>query len=169
MGNVVLVGFMGTGKTTVGKAVASKLGYSFVDVDDMIEKEQGVSISRIFSELGESYFRLLERDMVKSLAMKDRLVISAGGGAVLDTRNVDDLKRVGPLVCLVASPEEILKRVGGSTTRPLLRVPDPLGKIREMLEDRAPFYALADVTVDTTGCKVDEVAEKVFAAVKARI
>ena len=156
--NITLVGFMGTGKTTVGRILAERLGYTFVDVDHEIEMEQGVTISHIFSELGEPYFRMLERDMIKALSRQEGLIISAGGGAVLDTRNVDDLGRSGPVVCLSAKPDEILKRVGGTETRPLLQVPDPLTKITEMLEARAPFYARADCTIDTSGLSPQEVA-----------
>src|SRR5512143_1268625 len=105
MKNIILVGFMGTGKTTVGKLLASKLGYSFVDVDEEIEKEQGVAISYIFSELGEPYFRLLERDKLKELIGGTRIVVSAGGGVVLDLRNIEDMKRLGVLVCLEANPD----------------------------------------------------------------
>src|SRR3990172_8926870 len=108
MRNITLVGFMGTGKTTVGRILAARLGYKFVDVDEEVEREQGVSISHIFSELGESYFRLLERDVIRALSAKEGHVISAGGGAVLDGRNVDDLRRGGPLVCLAATPDAIL-------------------------------------------------------------
>ncbi len=162
MRNITLVGFMGTGKTTVGKLLAQRLGYKFVDVDVEIEKEQGVSISHIFSELGEPYFRMLERDMIKALAASEGLIISAGGGAVLDTRNVDDLKRGGPVVCLGATPEEILARVGGSTHRPLLQVPDPMGKIRELLEARAPFYGRADFAIDTSGLTPEKVADLII-------
>jgi len=156
--NITLVGFMGTGKTTVGRILAERLGYTFVDVDNEIEMEQGVTISHIFSELGEAYFRMLERDKIKELCRKEGLVISAGGGAVLDARNVDDLRHCGPVVCLSAKPDEILNRVGGTETRPLLQVPDPLAKITEMLEARAPFYARADCTIDTSGLSPQEVA-----------
>lgn len=156
--NITLIGFMGTGKTTVGRILAERLGYTFVDIDSVIEKEQGVTISHIFSELGEAYFRMLERDKIKELCRGEGLVISAGGGAVLDTRNVDDLRVSGPVVCLSAKPEEILKRVGGTDTRPLLQVPDPLAKIIEMLEARAPFYARADCTIDTSGLSPQEIA-----------
>jgi len=156
--NITLVGFMGTGKTTVGRILAERLGYVFVDIDYEIELEQGVTISHIFSELGEAYFRMLERDKIKELSRKEGLIISAGGGAVLDTRNVDDLGRSGPVVCLSAKPEDIIKRVGGTDTRPLLQVPDPLAKITEMLEARAPFYARADCTIDTSGLSPQDVA-----------
>jgi shikimate kinase len=156
--NITLVGFMGTGKTTVGRILAERLGYTFLDVDHEVEMEQGVTIAHIFSELGEAYFRMLERDKIKELCRKERLVISAGGGAVLDTRNVDDLRLSGPVVCLTAKPEEILKRVGGTDTRPLLQVPDPMAKVVEMLEAREPFYARADCTIDTSGLSPQDVA-----------
>jgi len=162
MKNISLVGFMGTGKTTVGRMLARKLGYRFVDSDDEIEKEQGVTISHIFSEMGEPYFRALEKDMIKKLSGMDGLVISAGGGAVLDPENIANMKQSGPVVCLSAPPEVILKRVERFTHRPLLQVPDPLAKITEMLKTRAPFYAKADVTVDTDGMTVEEVVDEII-------
>ena len=162
MGNIILVGFMGTGKTTVGKLLAGKLGYEFIDIDEEIEKEQGVAIAHIFSELGEPYFRLLERDKLKELVGREGVIVSAGGGVVLDPRNVEDLKRAGTLVCLSASPEVIMKRVGGSTNRPLLRVPDPMAKIKELLEARAPYYRQADITIDTSGMTAAEAADEII-------
>ena len=162
MGNIILVGFMGTGKTTVGKLLAGKLGYEFIDIDEEIEKEQGVAIAHIFSELGEPYFRLLERDKLKELVGREGVIVSAGGGVVLDPRNVEDLKRAGTLVCLSASPEVIMKRVGGSTNRPLLRVPDPMAKIKELLEARAPYYRQADITIDTSGMTAEEAADEII-------
>ena len=162
MRNITLVGFMGTGKTTVGRILAARLGYKFVDVDEEVEREQGVSISHIFSELGESYFRLLERDMIKALSAREGQVISAGGGAVLDERNVDDLKRGGPVFCLAATPDAILQRVGGTATRPLLQVPDPRARIIELLDMRRPFYDKADRTIDTSRLSPEEVAEEIL-------
>ena len=162
MNNIILVGFMGTGKTTVGKLLAGKLGYEFIDIDEEIEKEQGVAIAHIFSELGEPYFRLLERDKLKELVGREGVIVSAGGGVVLDPRNVEDLKRAGTLVCLSASPEVIMKRVGGSTNRPLLRVPDPMAKIKELLEARAPYYRQADITIDTSGMTAEEAADEII-------
>lgn len=165
MPNITLVGFMGTGKTTVGRILARRLGFTFVDCDDEIEREQGVSISHIFSELGEPHFRQLEHDMIIRLSRSDKLVISAGGGAVINPENVDNMKEGGPVVCLASSPEEILKRVGGSTHRPLLQVPDPKSKVKELLDARAPFYARADVTISTDGLTPEEVADRVMEAV----
>ena len=161
MRNITLVGFMGTGKSTVGRILAKKLGYRFIDVDEEIEREQGVSISHIFSELGEPYFRQLERVLIKTLSLREGLVISAGGGAVVDESNIEAMKQGGTLVCLTASPDEIMKRVGKSNNRPLLQVPDPMAKIMELMSKREPFYRKADFMVDTTTMSAEEVAGEV--------
>lgn len=158
MRNITLVGFMGTGKTTVGRILADKLGYRFIDVDEEIEREQGVSITHIFSEMGEPYFRQLERVMIKTLSLREGLVISAGGGAVVDESNIEAMKQGGTLVCLTAGPDEIMKRVGKSNNRPLLQVPDPMAKIMELMSKREPFYRKADFMVDTTMMTAEEVA-----------
>ena len=158
MRNITLVGFMGTGKTTVGRILADKLGYRFIDVDEEIEREQCVSISHIFSEMGEPYFRQLERVLIKTLSLREGLVISAGGGAVVDESNIEAMKQGGTLVCLTASPDEIMKRVGKSNNRPLLQVPDPMAKIMELMSKREPFYRKADFMVDTTMMTAEEVA-----------
>jgi shikimate kinase len=162
MKNISLVGFMGTGKTTVGKILARRLGYRFIDSDDEIEKEQGIAISHIFSEMGEPYFRALEKDMLRRLSAETGLIISTGGGAVIDPENVETLKRHGHLVCLTASPDVILERVEKHTHRPLLQVPDPRAKIKELLELRGPFYARADITIDTSGLTAGEVAKMII-------
>jgi shikimate kinase len=163
--NITLVGFMGTGKTTVGRILAHRLGYRFVDVDNEVEREQGVTISHIFSEFGEPHFRQLEHDMIKRLSDSKGLVISAGGGAVINPENTENMKAGGPVVCLAAGPDVILGRVEGSTHRPLLQVPDPRGRIQELLNARAPFYARADVTIDTDGLAPEDVADRVMEAV----
>jgi len=169
MKNITLVGFMGTGKTTVGKLLAKRLGYKFVDSDDEIEREQGVSITHIFSELGEAHFRDLETDMLKRLSKREGLVISAGGGAVIRAENVDNLRRGGPVVCLSATPEEIYERVRHSTHRPLLKVDDPLGRIRELLDLRRKFYSRADLEVETGGLGPEEVVELILERVKGEL
>ncbi|MEM4390102.1 MAG: shikimate kinase [Candidatus Micrarchaeia archaeon] len=164
--NITLVGFMGTGKSSVGRLLAKRLGMRFVDTDAIIEKETGASISEIFAKHGEQKFRDIERDVVRRVALEDNLVISAGGGVVLRKENIDDLKRNGPVICLTATPEEIWARVKKSSHRPLLMVSDPLARIRELLAAREPAYALADAQVETTGISIAEVAEKVMAAVE---
>ena len=162
MRNITLVGFMGTGKTTVGRILANRLGYRFIDVDGEIEREQGVSISHIFSELGETYFRMLERDFIKALSFREGLVISAGGGAVIDERNIQSMKLGGVVICLTASPDVIMKRVGNSSNRPLLKAPDPMSRIIELMGAREQFYRKADFTVDTTAMTPENVAEEII-------
>ncbi len=112
MKNIVLVGFMGTGKTSVGLSLAERLDLTFLDMDDIIVEREGRSIPEIFDKDGEEYFRALERAIVRELAGKDGLVVATGGGVVLNRDNVDDFERTGLLVCLSASPEVILARVG---------------------------------------------------------
>lgn len=162
MRNITLVGFMGTGKTTVGRKLAHKLGYKFIDSDEEIVREKGISVTQIFSEFGEPYFREVEMDVLKRLSCEQGLIISAGGGAVINAENVYNLRRSGPVVCLTATPESIYQRVRHSSSRPLLMVEDPLGRIKELLDMRAPFYARADVTVDTSGLSADEVADRIL-------
>ncbi len=162
MRNITLVGFMGTGKTTSGKILAKRLGYHFIDVDEEIEREQGVSISHIFSELGEAYFRMLERDFIKALSFREGLVISAGGGAVIDERNIQSMKLSGVLVCLTATPDTIMKRVGSSRNRPLLKVPDPLARIKNLMGAREQFYRKSDFTIDTTAMTPGDVADEII-------
>jgi len=137
--NIVLVGFMGTGKTCVGKLLAGKLGMSFVDMDDVIEKQEGKSISLIFAEDGEPYFRKLERKLVRELSCKKDLVIGAGGGVVLNRYNIEEFSCTGRVVCLTAEPETILERVTKDTHRPLLAEGNKLEKIKTLLERRKQF------------------------------
>ena len=124
--NIVLVGFMGTGKSAVGKQLAATLHYRLVDMDEIIAARAGKPIARIFSDDGEPRFRAMERDLVRELAQQQSLVIAAGGGIVLNPDNIRDFSQSGLVVCLSAAPEEILRRVGNSTHRPLLNQPDPV-------------------------------------------
>ncbi len=140
--NIVLTGFMGTGKTTVGRLLAEKLGYEFVDTDQVIEERHG-KIAEIFRTRGEDAFRRIERELAAELAARDRLVISTGGRLMLDPQNVASLSRNGRVFCLVATPDEIFDRVThdtSATERPLLAVPDPRQRIVELLAERSPDY-----------------------------
>ncbi len=150
MSNISLVGFMCTGKTQVGRRLAAALGMQFLDSDELIAARAGKSIERIFAEDGEAKFRQLERNAIAHLAVKRGLVISAGGGALGDKRNLADLRRGGPVVCLTASPEQILKRAQRAAPRPLLKVPNPRARVEELLALRAAQYAQADYHIDTT-------------------
>ena len=164
--NIVLVGFMGTGKSTVGRVIAQKLGFHFIDTDDVIEQTSKAKISDIFAEHGEVYFRDLESQAVKSVALMKNQVVATGGGVVLRSSNIDLLRTGGPIFCLNATPKAIWDRVRSSQSRPLLRGPDPLKKIETLLDKRAPYYALADHQIETTGVSVDRVANEIISYIE---
>ena len=149
--NIVLVGFMGTGKTSVGRRLSTQLRMPYVDTDDIIERDSGRRISDIFSEDGETAFRALESEAVRKVSRLYNHVISTGGGVVLKEANMVELKRNGIVFCLTATAEEIYERVRHQTHRPLLQTPDALAKIRSMLEERHPYYAESDYMIWTTG------------------
>jgi shikimate kinase len=162
MKNIVLTGFMGTGKTEVGRILAKKLGYSFIDSDSEIEKTTGITIAAIFSGRGEPAFRDIESAVILSLSGHDKAVISTGGGSVLRQENIDNLRRKGVIVCLEASATTILGRTDGSDDRPLLRAEDRLARIKEMLAERRPYYEKADIMVDTEGKSPMEIADEIM-------
>ena len=163
MDNIILVGFMGTGKSVVGKFLAKKLNMDFVELDEMIETKEKMPIKDIFEKKGEPYFRLVEKEIVKEASLRKNIVISAGGGAVIDEENFNNLKSSGIVICLQACPETIIKRTKGLETRPLLNVPDPERKIEELLAKRAPYYKKADHCIDTDNLTIDQIAEKIKA------
>ena len=136
--NIALVGFMGTGKSSVGRLAAEQLRFAFIDTDELIENEVGHSIPEIFARLGEPAFRKYERDVVEALSARRDTVIATGGGLVADPSNLASLKTHALVVCLWASPETIWERVRSQSSRPLLQTPDPQARIRELLEQRAP-------------------------------
>lgn len=148
--NIILLGFMGTGKTTVGRILAERFGMSFVDMDHLIEAKAGKAVSRIFAEDGEPHFRTLERDLVKELSAKQGLVIGAGGGVVLNADNVKDYARSGLVVCLTAGPDVILKRLAGDNSRPLLEGEEKAARILKLLESRRALYDAIPFKVDTS-------------------
>jgi shikimate kinase len=166
MKNIALVGFMGTGKTTVARLLAQQLGAVYVDLDERIEKKTGMAIVDIFREKGEPYFRAIEKEIVAGAAAEQGLVIACGGGVVLDEANIHALKKNGVVVCLEARPDIILERTKSYVHRPLLNVPDPEMKITELLIRRKPFYAKADFSIDTSLLSVEEVAAIVARWVK---
>jgi len=160
---IVLTGFMGTGKTSVGKALSSELGYEFVDTDTLIEKREGMAISLIFKKKGEEYFREVEQATVEEVSRKNRVVIATGGGVIKNKINVDNLGKRGVIVWLKANPEIILKRVmleGGK--RPLLDVKEPLDEINKLLSERLKFYEQADASVDTNYITPRETAHEII-------
>jgi shikimate kinase len=159
--NIALIGFMGTGKSTVGQMAAGMLGFGFVDTDDMIERTAGKHISEIFATEGEVRFREYERQVVAKLSGMKGTVISTGGGLVTHAANLASLKEHSLVVCLWCSAETILKRVGHQTHRPLLQVENPLERIRSLLAERSPFYKQADVLLSSEFRKPKEVASHV--------
>lgn len=162
MRNIVLIGFMGAGKTAVGKSLAQKLSLSFVDTDHLIEKRTGKKIKDIFAEQGEEVFREMETEVVKEVSGQRNQVIAVGGGAVLREENVEALKENGVLVYLKADPSTLFERTKGTQKRPLLEVPSVKDEIKRLLSIREEVYQkVADIIIDTSGLSVQEVVSEV--------
>ena len=159
--NLYLIGFMGTGKSTIGRQVASQLGLQFMDSDQAIEDAEGRSIADIFQTEGEAAFRKLERQFVESGHPTTGCLVSCGGGLVTQPGMMERLRELGIVVCLQASAETIYERTKTNAKRPLLQVDDPLGRIREMLKQREPFYRKASTHVLTDGRCIGDVASHV--------
>ena len=164
MKNIVLVGFMGTGKTTVGQLLARQLGWRFVDLDREIEVRCRMEVSVIFAEYGEPYFREQETAVIKSLIGQSGLVVATGGGAVLRDDNIAALRQCGLIVMLSAAPDVIVKRLeqDRQVIRPLLQGPDKLQRVGSILADRQARYALADVSIDTDQLTPAEVVQQIL-------
>lgn len=161
--NLVLLGFMGTGKTTVGKQLAAKLQREFIDIDQLLEERLGVSIAEFFARQGEKAFRKLEKEAISTAARRKNLVIATGGGAVLDRDNVVALQENGLLILLTAEPETIAQRLAGDKSRPILGREGSIGKISELLALRDWAYRrAAEITVATDGLDAAEVALKIL-------
>ena len=161
--NIVLMGFMGTGKSTVGRKLAALSGMTFVDMDSLIEERAGKPISRIFAEEGEPHFRAMERALVRELAHRNGLVIACGGGVVLNPDNIADYGKTGLVVCLSATPEIILQRTALARNRPLLEEQDRRARILDLLEKRRACYASIPHQVDTSTLSADQVVQAIFA------
>jgi shikimate kinase len=166
--NIALIGFMGTGKTAVGRRLANKLGRRFIELDSVIEKRAGKSIPEIFVEDGEIAFRELEIKATKEVARTKHTVIACGGGVVLNRINIDRLKEGAVVVHLTAPPGVILKRtLREAGKRPLLDVENPLATIRELLKFRKPLYErAADTTINTAKLDINAVAEQIIDKLK---
>ena len=160
--NLALIGFMGTGKSTIGHIVADELKFKFLDTDHLIESRTGKAISQIFADNGEQAFRELERDVINEIATVEKTVIACGGGLAANQENLDSLRTHALVVCLWLSPEKIWERVRHQSHRPLLQDKNPLEKIRALLAAREPFYRQADVLVNTEMRSAREVAQHVL-------
>lgn len=166
MTNIILIGFMGSGKTSCGKAFAKLAGIEFYDTDEMIEKEQNMTITNIFSKYGEKYFRELETELVKSLAGRDIGVLSVGGGLPITDGNPDLLKKIGIVIYLKAGKETLIKRLRHDNTRPLLHGGNLEQKITDLMNEREDKYiASADEVIETDDMSVSEIANKILQVV----
>lgn len=166
--NIYLVGFMATGKSSVGRELADRRNLRFVDLDKIIESKEKKPIPDIFAQQGEVYFRKIETEALVEISQKDGLVVSCGGGIVINRDNIRVMKETGVVVCLTAEPGVILKRSSSANNRPLLNVADPRKQIELLLEKRASCYALADKTIDTSKLSIKQVAEEVLKLVFPR-
>lgn len=168
--NLVLIGFMCSGKSSVGRQLSKKLGWNFFDTDEMVTKQVGSSVGDIIRAQGESAFRQIEKKAVQLVALSDSVVISTGGGVPLDPENMKELSRNGKVIWLKASAMEILKRAGGSfQSRPLIDPADPRGSIERRLKEREPIYSKADLTIDTDGLEITTIVDQILKKVSLPI
>jgi shikimate kinase len=163
--NLILAGFMGSGKTTVGRILARNLGWGFMDTDREIEAREGMPVAKIFEGKGEASFRDMESELAGQLSELQHQVIATGGGFMVRPENREACARAGTVVLLVASPEQIWHRVKRSRHRPLLKTEDPEARIRELMEQREPAYAEIPIRVETGGKTPYSIAEAVLKAV----
>ena len=170
MNNIILVGYMGCGKTTVGKSIVGLAKYTFADTDEMIVTQQGRSISEIFEKDGEDAFRAMETALLENMIAddSDRLVISTGGGMPVREENRPLLKRLGTVVYMRVTPNTVYERIKGDTTRPLLQCENPLERIKEMITSRTPAYeSAAEIVIDVDNLTQQEAAEEIIKRVES--
>ncbi len=163
--NIVLIGMMGAGKSMVAAALAKKLNRSVLSTDAMIEASEHKSIKDIFAQHGEAYFRGREHNAVKIAAARQGVIIDCGGGVVLTPENFTLLKKSGTIIFLNASPEVIIQRIKGDVNRPLVNVPNPLARIKEIYTQRLPLYNQADIVVDANDPSVDAAVVEILTKV----
>ncbi len=164
--NIIITGFMGTGKSVVAKELARKLKMEFIDMDQIIEEDQGMSISDIFARYGENYFRVQENKLVKKLSQKENMVIATGGGTLLSSDNARMLGQAGEIVCLYADSQTIYNRVKRKNNRPLLKGENVLSKISRLLEERKKIYDNIKWKINTTNFTTQEVVDKIINLLK---
>jgi shikimate kinase len=165
--HVVLTGFMAVGKTAVGRKLARRLGFDFVDTDQLIEARDGRSISEIFQQDGEQAFRRLEREVIASLAPERASVIATGGGSFVDEQNRTHLRALGVVVCLVTSLETVLDRLQRSGKRPLAT--GGAAPLEKLFHERMPSYQQADVLVETDNLTIEQSVARVLGMIEPRL
>jgi shikimate kinase len=161
--NIVLIGFMGTGKTSTGRLLAGRLGRAFIDIDRKVELENNMTIAEMFARHGEQYFRQKEREAIARVSRAGNAVIATGGGVVLNPENMERLRLSGIIISLTASVEAILDRTGRRATRPLLNRPDREEFVANLLAQRAELYQNADYSIDTSNSSPRQTVEKIIA------
>jgi shikimate kinase len=161
--NIALIGFMGAGKSAVGRALADKLNMEFVEMDALVTERCNKSIAEIFRQDGEPAFRRIEAEVAHDVAKKNGAVIACGGGIVLNPINIDALKQTCEIIYLKALPSVVLERVAwGGERRPLLEVPDPASAVQELLKFRKPLYEkAADITIDTSDLAIQDIVNQI--------
>jgi len=164
--SVILTGFMGSGKSSVGRVLAKRLGYPFVDLDAVIVEVAGKSINRIFAEEGEPAFRALESACLARVLRSKRAVVATGGGVVVAEQNRELMRRRGVVINLKVSLTQVMKRLKGATNRPLYSGRNAEKGARVLMEEREHFYAAADIRIDTDGKSVEDVSAEIMRFLK---
>jgi shikimate kinase len=161
--NIVLIGLMGSGKSTIGRTIAKKIGRRFVDTDRLIERKSGQTVAEIFNSGGEDIFRKLEKDAIKRVSQYIGIVVATGGGAIKDEENFRALKESGWIIALYASPETLYKRIEGKRIRPLLlQAEDPIKALENIYEERKGVYAKADFQINTDNKDITEISDEII-------
>jgi len=160
--NIVLIGFMGCGKSLTSNKLAETLDRKVISTDKLVEQKEGQSIAEIFEISGEGYFRRVEKEIIKEISDQSGMIIDCGGGVVMDDENMANLKKNGHVIYLSASPESIYNNIKHRSQRPLLNVADPQLKITELLEERKPYYEKADVIINADHRTINQIAEDVL-------
>ena len=167
MKNISLIGPMGSGKSTIGALLASKLDLDFIDLDEQIELKTGQKISEIFEQKGEDFFRTIESEILRDFSSKSDQIISTGGGAVQNEQNLKTLKESSITIYLKTSPKVLFDRIKEDTSRPLLQTEKPFETICQLLKKRAANYEKADIIVVTDGKTTEEIVEEIIKNVKS--
>ncbi len=153
---------MGCGKTTIGRKLAVRLGYRFIDTDYQIEKEQRIRVKEIFSKLGEPYFRALETDLLQRLTKVNNTIVATGGGILTTPGNLEIIKRIGKSIYLKACVEDIFERISRNDKRPMLQTENPLQTVIALLEKRQKYYEQADYTINTNSLKMGNIVSQII-------
>lgn len=167
--NIVLIGFMGCGKTSVGRKLSMMLKREFIDTDDFIVTREGMSINEIFATKGEPYFRELEKELCRRYSVPKGKIIATGGGIIKNKENVDNLKKGGKIIYLKSTPKQIAINLRYDNSRPLLKGPDKEKKIAELMKQRKPLYeSCADITIDVSNIDIDSTIDKILYMLKIK-